>query len=162
MKPSRTAPLALAAALLAIAAPAAAGPAPPTPDKPKLVQLYYAEVDDGSSPRYRLHGHARHTESLRFKVRYRGKAAAAGSRYDKSITETDLRGEAKHPFVVRRDRGGRRALKLIRKALAKRGVAKVRVRARGEGGVDSARLRIVLSRCSLEPPFYPVDCEVRA
>ncbi len=108
------------------------------------------------------HGYARRADSLRFKVRYRGRTASAGSRYDESITDTDLRGDARHPFVIRRDRAGRRVLKLIRKALARRGVAKVRVRARGPGGADSERLRIALRRCSIEPPFYPVDCEVRA
>ena len=148
--------------VLAITALAQAGPTPAAPAKPKVVQLSYSEVDDGSSPRYRLHGHARRADSLRFKVRYRGRTASAGSRYDESITDTELRGDAKHPFVVRRDRSGRRVLKLVRKALAQHGVAKVRVRARGPGGADSQRLRIVLDKCSVDPPFYPVDCEVRA
>jgi hypothetical protein len=126
-----------------------------------VVQLSYSEVNDGSSPRYRLQGFARRTDSLTFRTRSRGKTATARSRYNKSITDTDLRGDARHPFVLQRKGGGRRVLKLIRGALSERGVAKVRVRAKGEGGVDSVRLKIVLAECSQEPPFYPVDCEVR-
>ena len=63
--------------------------------------------------------------------------------------------------MLQRKDGGRRVLKLVRQALDGRGVAKLRLRVRGDGGVDALRLRIVLANCSQEPPLYPVDCEVR-
>lgn len=128
---------------------------------PKVVKLRYADVRDGSSPRFRLHGYARRALSLTFKARFRGKTATAGSRYEKSITDPKVKGTAKHPWVIRRKGGGRRVIKLVRRGLDKRGTAKVRVRVKGKGGVDSERLRIVRDECHQEPPFYPLECEVR-
>ena len=129
---------------------------------PKVVQISYAESDDGSSPAKRLYAFVRRADVVRFATRYEGKRATAGTRYRPNITDTDLHGkDVRHPWSLVRKDGGRRVLRLVAKALDERGVAKVRVRARGAGGVDRVRVRVKLAECAQEPPLYPVDCEVR-
>lgn len=150
----------LVAAITAI--PAAGAIAGPGGQPPKLVQLSYAESDDGSSPRRSLQAFARRAESVKFITRYDGERATAGSRYASHITDTDLHGdEVRHPWVLVRRDGGKRVLKLVHEALFARGSAKVRVIARGGGHRSKTRVPIVLADCAREPPFYPVSCEVR-
>ena len=149
---------ALVGALLLFAHDGIAGAGAP----PKVVQISYAESDDGSSPAKRLYAFVRRADAVRFATRYEGKRATAGSRYRPSITDTDLHGkEVRHPWSLVRKNGGRRVLRLVAKALDERGVATIRVRARGAGGVDKVRVRMKLAQCSQDPPLYPVDCEVR-
>jgi hypothetical protein len=143
-------------ALGAVAVAGAAGGA-----KPKLVQLSYEESDDGSSPPKALSAYFRRAELVKFVTRYDGDRATGGSRYNDSITDTDLHGEARHPWrLIRRD-GGKRVLKLIHAALVETGDARVKVIARGNGRRIVDRVLIVLADCSQDPPFYPVSCEVR-
>jgi RNA-binding protein YhbY len=151
-------------ALASMAAASAAGGdarQAPGPPPPRVIQLSYSDVNDGTFPRYRLMAFSRRTDSVDFATRFGGKKASAGARLDKSITDTDIKGNAKHPFVIVRKQGGRRVLKLIRKSLDRRGEAKVRVRAKRDDRVDAIRLKIVLARCSQDPPLFPVDCEVK-
>ncbi|MDF2752234.1 MAG: hypothetical protein K0S82_617 [Gaiellaceae bacterium] len=129
--------------------------------QPRVIQLSYSEVNDGSRPRLNLMAFARRTDSVRLSTRYQGKQATGDTRYDKSITDTDINGNnAKHPFVLRRKQGGKRVVKLIRNSLDERGQARVRIRAARGGRVDAIKLRIVRAKCSLDPPLFPVDCEV--
>jgi hypothetical protein len=129
--------------------------------QPRVIQLSYSEVNDGSRPRLNLMAFSRRTDSVRFATRYDGRQATANTRYVKSITDTDINGNrAKHPFVLVRKQGGKRVVKLVRKSLDERGEARVRIRAARGGSVDAIKLRIVLGRCSQDPPLFPVDCEV--
>ena len=145
----------------AIAAATDTGNARAAP-QPRVIQLSYSEVNDGSFPRNRLMAFARRTRSVEFSTRYQGKHATARTRFDKSITDTDIKGNtAKHPFVLIRKHGGRRTIKLIRGSLHERGEARVKVRAAHNGRVDAIHLRIVLAKCAQDPPLFPVDCEVR-
>ena len=147
---------AIAGTSVAVATGGQGGPAP------KLVQVSYAETDDGSSPARSLQAFARRAESVKFATRYDGSRATAGSRYNSHITDTDLHGdEVRHPWVLVRKDGGKRVLRLVHDALVEQGSAKVRVMARGGGRRDDARVSIVLADCSQDPPFYPVSCEVK-
>jgi hypothetical protein len=130
---------------------------------PKVIQLSYAESDDGSSPSRALYAFVRHsTDSVRFVTRYHARTATAGARYKPQITDTDIRGKkARHPWTLIRRDGGKRVLSFIHKSLERRGVANVRTRARRDGLLDDVRVRIVLSECAQDPPLYPVSCEVR-
>jgi hypothetical protein len=128
--------------------------------QPRVIQLSYSEVNDGSRPRLNLMAFARRTDTVRLSTRYGGKQATADTRFDRSITDTDIKGNAKHPFVLRRKAGGKRVVKMVRKSLDERGEARVRIRAARGGRVDAIKLRIVLARCSQDPPLFPVDCEV--
>ena len=154
--------LALVAALAAIsAAVAIAGPGGAR-QPPQLVQLSYAESDDGSSPKRSLYAFARRAASVKFVTRYDGDRARAGTRYRSSITDTDLHGhDVRHPWALVRRDGGKRVLRLIHDALFERGSARVRVIARGGGNRVVTGVSIVLAECSQDPPFYPVSCEVR-
>jgi hypothetical protein len=146
-----------------LAAPAAVGHATHASGgaQPRVIQLSYSEVNDGSRPRLNLMAFSRRTEAVGLATRYQGKQATADTRFSKNITDTDIKGNrAKHPFVLVRKRGGKRVVKLVRDSLADRGEARVRIRATRGGSVDAIKLRIVLTRCSLDPPLFPVDCEV--
>ncbi len=154
--------LALVAACAAIfAGGAIAGPGG-SRQPPKLVQLSYAESDDGSSPKRSLYAFARRAASVKFVTRYDGDRATAETRYRSHITDTDLHGhDARHPWALVRKDGGKRVLELIHDALFDHGSAKVRVVARGGGNRVATGFAIVLAECSQDPPLYPVSCEVR-
>jgi hypothetical protein len=128
--------------------------------QPRVIQLSYSEVNDGTRPRLSLMAFSRRTDSVRFSTRYEGKQVTGDTRRDNSLTDTDIKGNAKHPFVLRRKQGGKRVVKLVRESLDERGEARVRIRAERGGDVDVIKLRIVLGRCSQDPPLFPVDCEV--
>jgi hypothetical protein len=159
------APLALLVLGFAVtcAAGAAGAPSERASRSPKVIQLSYDESNDGSSPRRALYAFVRYApDAVNFATRYHGHRATAKTRYRPNITDTDIRGErARHPWALVRKGGGRRVLRLVHKALKQRGTAKVRTRARRDGLLDDVRLRIVLSKCAQDPPFYPVSCEVR-
>ncbi len=121
----------------------------------KVIQLSYSRWYEGHS----LLAFARRTDSLRFATRYRGKKASAPARRS-SVTDTDIKGEASRGWNPIRKRGGRKVIRLVRKSLDRRGVAKVRTRAKRDGLLDDHWWRIVLAKCSQDPPLYPVDCEI--
>lgn len=132
--------------------------------RPHIVQISYAETDDGSSRRYDLSGFARRADSFRFATRFKGKRVGTGTRYSPSITDTDIKGkQAKHPWRIVRKGGGRKVLRAVRRSLQRNGKAIVRARAKNGSGVEKVRVRIKLSSssCSQDPPFYPVSCEIR-
>ena len=131
---------------------------------PKLVQLYYAESDDGSSRPFALDAYLYRADAVRFTARYDGERASGVARYEDGVTDTNIHatGEARHPWELVRQDGGQDVIRLVRDSLAERGVAKVRVRARGDGRHLDVAVQIRLSECSLDPPFYPVSCEVEA
>ncbi len=144
------------------AGPPAAG-ADPTerPEaKPDVVQVSYEESDDGTSPRRQLSAFARRADALSFAVRIHHERVAAGSAYDSHVTDTDLHGDAKHPWVLSRKRSGDEILRKIHKSLTHRGEVRVWIRAGGNGEVDKSRVTIKLAECTQDPPFYPVSCEV--
>ena len=128
---------------------------------PKVVQLsYYEDREDGR--RYNLHAHAKRTEALAFSIRRAGHRIVAEARLNERLSDTDLRGEARHPWVPKRDRAGGRLIKTVADKLHANGKVRVRIRAKGDGGVDDVRVRILLSECSTDPPLYPdPDCEVK-
>jgi hypothetical protein len=145
--------VALAMAIAAQPAAAASGP--------NLVQVSYAESDDGSSPPFDLSANGKGIDALRFTTRYGGERASGESKLDNAV-DTDLNGEARHPWSLIRKGDGKRVIKLVHKQLFETGVAKVRIRARGDGEHLDQTVEIRLSECSQDPPFYPVSCEVEA
>jgi hypothetical protein len=128
---------------------------------PKLVQLSYEESNDGSSPPKALSAFFRRAEAVKFVTRHDGARARGDSRYNQSITDTDLHGEASHPWRLIRRGGGKRVLRLIHRSLVDTGEAKVRVIARGNGRRTVDKVLITLADCAQDPPLYPVSCEVR-
>jgi hypothetical protein len=130
---------------------AEAGTAPP-----KVIQLSYSQSSDQGDS---LLAFARRTDSLRFAIHYRGAEASAPARRS-STFDTDLDGAASRGWKPKPEQGGREVKRLIRESLAERGEARVRTRAKRDGLLDDHRWVLVLSKCSQEPPLYPVDCEV--
>jgi hypothetical protein len=149
----------IAGALVALAM---AAPPAMAAGGPELVQVSYEESDDGSSAPFDLSAYGRGIDALRFTTRYDGRRAGGEARLDDSITDTDLNGEARHPWKLIRRGEGKRVLKLVHDQLFETGVAKVRVRARGDGGRLDEAVEIQLAECSQDPPLYPVSCEVEA
>lgn len=147
--------------LVALAMAIAAQPAVAA-DGPSLVQVSYEESDDGSSPPFNLSAYGKKIDALRFTTRYGGERASGEAKFNGSITDTDLNGEASHPWSLIRKGEGKRVIKLVHKQLFETGVAKVRIRARGDGEHLDQTVEIRLSECSQDPPFYPVSCEVEA
>ncbi len=130
---------------------------------PKLVQLDYSETDDGQSRPFALDAFLYRAEAVRFTTRYAGERATGEAKYLDHITDTNIHesGEARHPWSLIRKGDGRKVIDLIDDSLAARGVAKVRVRARGNGRHEDVAVEIRLAECSQDPPFYPVGCEIK-
>jgi hypothetical protein len=128
---------------------------------PKLVQVsYYEDREDGR--RYNLQAHALRTDALKFSVRRGGKRIAADAKLNESISDTDLRGEARHPWVPVRNTAGKRLVRAVVDKLYGNGEVRLRIRLKGNGINDTEKVRIVLAECSTDPPLYPdPDCEVR-
>jgi hypothetical protein len=125
---------------------------------PKVIQLGYAQWYE--EPGGSLGAFARgHPDSLRFTTRYRGRQASVPAKQTDTV-DTDLPRCCDESWEPIRRRGAARVYRLIRKALNRRGVAKVRTRVKRGGLADAHRWRIVLARCSQDPPSYPVDCEI--
>ena len=129
---------------------------------PNIIQLSYSESSGDQGADRRLLAFARHTHGMHFATTYKGEKARAPGKYRSSITDTDIHGrKARHPWEPDRKKGGGDVVRLVHESLHQRGFAEVRLRARKSGEVDKARMRIDLSRCSQDPPLYPVDCEVK-
>lgn len=137
--------IALLAALVSLAAPASAA-APP-----RIVSLGYFVRDDGNLPHTRLLATVRRADSVSFATSYHGSRAAAPARLDDRISGD--------PWVLQHQ-GGAKLYRLIRRSLARRGSAAVRVRARNGAGRDHVKLKIRESECTKDPPFYPLDCTI--
>ena len=135
----------------AVAAPQSAGASGSELRPPKVIQLQYERWYE--EPGGDLKAFARgHPDSLTFATRYRGRQA--------TVPAKQPDGDEWEPI---RKRGAARVYRLIRKALDRRGVAKVRTRARRDGLVDVHRWRIVLAHCHQDPSpdaLYPVGCEI--
>jgi|SRR5215208_5103466 len=130
--------------------------------KPKVIQLSYSESSGDQGADRRLLAFARHTHGLHFATTYEGEKAKAPGKYRSNVTDTDIHGrKARHPWEPDRKKGGSDVVRLVHESLHQRGFAEVRLRARKSGEVDKERVRIDLSRCSQDPPLYPVDCEVK-
>ena len=129
----------------------ASGTAPP-----KVIQLSYSQSSEGGSS---LLAFARRTDSLKFSTRYRGEKARAPARKS-SVSDTNLKGQARRGWEPIRKQGGKRVKALVRDSLDARGVATVRTRAKRDGQIDSHRWRIVQAKCDQDPPLFPLDCEI--
>jgi hypothetical protein len=147
--------------VVAVAGAVAADAAQRDERPPKLVQLSYAESDDGSSARRALFAFERRADKVKFATSYDGDRALARSVYRSNITDRDLHPAARHPWALVRKNGGKQVLGLIHEALFERGFAHVRVISRGNGRRNADGVRIVLGDCAQEPPLYPVSCEVK-
>ena len=132
--------IALLAALLALPASAAAA-------APRVVELHYFVRDDGTLPHTVLQARVRRADSVRFATVFHGKHASAPARRDGGEWEL-------------RHKDGGKLYRLIRRSLNRRGSASVRVRARNDDGADRVKLKIRESECSMDPPFYPLDCTI--
>ncbi|GIK76441.1 MAG: hypothetical protein KJ006_04865 [Thermoleophilia bacterium] len=129
--------------ITAIGAAAALAAAPP-----RIAELHYLVRDDGILPHTLLQAEVRRADSVRFATVFHGKHAAAPARED-----GDDDWELRHG-------DGRKVYRLIRRSLDSRGSASVRVRARSGKRTDRVKLRIRESECSMDPPFYPLDCSI--
>ena len=152
---------AIAGSALALGAASGGAQQASAPKQPRVIQLHYAQVNDGTFPRLRLDAFSRRTDSVTLSTRFHGKKASGKTRFNKNVTDTDIKGNAKHPFELIRKQGGRRVVKFVKKSLAQRGTSNVKVRAERGGRVDAIKLKIVLAKCGKDPPLFPVDCEVR-
>ena len=130
---------------------------------PKVVQIGYSETDDGSSPPFALDAFLYRADAVRFTTRYGGERATGEAKYLDHVTDTNIHesGEARHPWSLIRKGEGKQVIDLIADSLAARGVAKVRIRARGNGLHEDVAVEIRLAECSQDPPFYPVGCEIK-
>lgn len=133
--------IALLAALLALPAIASAAPGP------RVVELHYFVRDDGILPHTVLQARVRRADSVRFATVFHGKHAAAPARRDGGEWEL-------------RHKDGGKVYRLIRRSINRRGSASVRVRARSDEGSDRVKLKIRAAECSMDPPFYPLDCTI--
>jgi hypothetical protein len=125
---------------------------------PKIIQLSYAQWYE--EPGGSLGAFARgHPDSLTFATRYRGRQAIVPAKQTDTV-DTNLPRCCDESWEPIRHQGAARVYRLIRKALNRRGSAKVRTRVKRDGLAGVHRWRIVLAQCSQDPPIYPVDCEI--
>jgi hypothetical protein len=148
--------LALAVGCATVVAPSDARHVRP----PKVVQVsYYEDREDGR--RYNLQAHALRADALKFSVRRGGRRIVADAKLNERISDTDLQGEARHPWVPVRNGAGKRLVRAVVDKLHGNGQLRLRIRVQGNGIRDVVRVRIVLSECSTDPPLFPdPDCEV--
>lgn len=147
MNKTRAALGVLCTALLATAAaPAAALADDPIPP-PDVRKVFFSHTEDGSPREWKLDATVRFARTVRFRTRFDGRRAVAPGR--------QTEGGGRNQWIAR---GGQNVIPLIRDSLDARGFAKVAIAARGPGGRDRARVRIVLSDCHMDPPFYPLSC----
>jgi hypothetical protein len=131
---------------------------------PELVQLSYDESNDGSSKRYNLSAYARRADAVTFSARLHHERLTAKAKFNESVTDTDLgNGPSSHPWEIVRKGNGKRVLRRIRRSLNREGMATVRVRIKGGGAGGTAKDRITIDAmdCSMDPPLYPLSCEIR-
>ena len=118
---------------------------------PRVVDLTYFVRDDGQLPHTRLLIGVKRADSVRVATVFHGKHAAAPTSLDDRISGD--------PWVLQHQGRGGKVYKLIRKSLHSRGSASFRIRAEG-AGTDRVKLKIRESECSMDPPFYPLDCTI--
>jgi hypothetical protein len=95
-------------------------------------------------------------------TRYRGRQATVPAKLTDTV-DTDLPRCCDEAWQPIRKRGAARVYRLIREALNRRGVAKVRTQAKRDGRADDHRWQIVLAQCNQDPSpdaLYPVGCEI--
>jgi len=138
-------------AVMAIAAVTVLGLAASAPAAglPRVKEMHYFVRDDGILPHTVLKADVKRADAVVFAVVFAGRHASVAGRPDGGITWR----------MRHRGRGGK-VYKLIRRSLHRRGSASVRIRARNASGTDSAKLKIRESECSMDPPFYPLDCTI--
>jgi hypothetical protein len=94
---------------------------------PKLLRLgYIDETESIGGYRYDLYANTRRADSVSFTARYGGRNATAQAHLSKELKNQE--------WDVKRNRAGKKVLRLIRHSLADQGMAEVRVVARNEGG----------------------------
>jgi hypothetical protein len=122
--------------------------------RPKVIQLSYSRWYEGES----LIAFARRTHRLRFRTGYQGETKIAPARRA-TVADADLKGHYSS-WKPNRKEGGKRVIRDVRRELKHRGVARLHTVAKRCGRTDKHLWRIVLAKCSQDPPLYPVDCEV--
>jgi hypothetical protein len=156
--------LACAALFAGVASATATGDAR-SPRGPKILLLSYGEAPGEMAPTRRLEEYSRHTKSVRFSTTFKGERVTVPGVYRPFTTATDIHGrKAKHPWAPDRHKGGSHLISLVHRSLYQRGVAKVRVLARGHGDTDFVKFQIDLASddCIEDPPLYPIDCGIPA
>ncbi len=116
---------------------------------PRVKGMHYFVRDDGTLPHTVLKADVKRADAVRFAVVFEGDHASVAGRLDDDIT-----------WEMQHQGQGGRVYKLIRKSLHRRGSASVRIRARNGSGSDNVKLKIRESECSMDPPFYPLDCSI--
>jgi hypothetical protein len=128
---------------------------------PNLVQLSYSEEPGAQGHDQTLGAYVKNADAVKFATGFAGAKARAGGKYRESTTDTDINDpEAKHPWVPATG-DGHEVVKLVHDALEATGRAKVRLRMKRGGEVETQKVVIKLSECSQDPPLYPVTCEVQ-
>ena len=151
----------LAMLLFIAALPAGASAEQAGGGTPKLVQLSYSEEDGAQGFDSNLGAHIKNADSVKFATGFDGQKARAAGSYREAVTDTDINHpEAKHPWVPAGD-DGRDVVKLVHDSLHQNGRAVVRLRMKNGGTLERARVVILLSECSQDPPIYPATCEVK-
>jgi len=140
---------ATAVAVIAALAVLAFASLAPAAGSPRVKEMHYFVRDDGILPHTVLKADVKRADAVRFAVVFEGRHASVAGRLDGGIT-----------WEMRHQGRGGKVYKLIRRSLHRRGSASVRIRARNEGGSDRVKLKIRASDCTMDPPFYPLDCEI--
>jgi hypothetical protein len=152
-------------ALALLASLATSAPARPARTA-TVIQLSYGETPGQDGPDRVLEAFSRRTDSLKFHTTFKGEHVTSPGRYDPNVTDTDIHGNrAKHPWKPNRRLRGSRLISLVHRSLNQRGFARVTVRATNKRtGTDIVQVEIDLSSsdCTLDPPLYPISCEVPA
>ncbi len=148
--PRRLTAIGAAVAIAMIAWPALTAAATP----PRVTSLNYFVRDDGTLPHTRLMVSVRRADRVRLTTVFEGERAGGSPTLDHRISG--------RPWVLKHQGAGGELYGLIRRSLARRGSADVRIRARNEAGRVRVKLRIRESECTKDPPFYPLDCTVHS
>ena len=139
------------AAALSLAALPATGTAGAPNGPPDVREVFFSHTDDGSSRTWELDATIRGADSVTFRTRYAGERAGADGR--------QTQGHGRTWWIAR---GGQNLIPLIRLQLDERGFAEIGITARGPTGRDRIRVRLDLGDCTMDPPYYPLSCSVRA
>jgi hypothetical protein len=128
-----------------------------SPRPPKLVDLIYGEwyggIDGG--PRFYLKATTQRASSTTFTARHRGRSSTARGVLNETRRKREL-------WKVTRKPAGRRVIRKIRRSFAEKGVARIRIVARGKGGYARRWVRFELADCTRDAtPSYPVTCVTR-
>jgi hypothetical protein len=128
----------------------------------KVIQLSYGETPGQQGPNRTLEAFSRRTDSLKFTTAFKHEQVRVPGRYDPDVTDTDIDGRrAKHPWKPNRRQGGSHLISLVHRSLSQRGFARVTISARHErAGTAIVQVTIDLADCTLDPPRYPISCEI--